>query len=70
MNHEQTHRARAVLLRDPDGMSDGESENGEAANARDLFAWLSREVRAACRAAADEHAALRGRIGCVSLAQS
>ena len=45
VNHEQTHRARAVLLRDPDGMSDGESENGEAANARDLFAWLSREVR-------------------------
>ena len=26
-------------------MSDGEAENGEAANARDLFAWLSREVR-------------------------
>ena len=36
---------RSVLLRDPDGMSDGEAENGEAANARDLFAWLSREVR-------------------------
>ena len=34
-----------MLLRDPDGMSDGEAENGEAANARDLFAWLSREVR-------------------------
>ena len=34
------------------------------------LAQLSREVRAACRAAADEHAALRGRIGCVSLAQS
>ena len=45
VNHEQTHRARAVLIRDPDGVSDGESENGEAANARDLFAWLSREVR-------------------------
>ena len=36
---------RARLPRDSSGaMSDGEADNGEPADARDLFTWLSREV--------------------------
>ena len=35
---------RARLPRDYGAMSDGEADNGEPADARDLFVWLSREV--------------------------
>ena len=39
-----TRTSRPSPPRLPGAMSDGEADNGEPADARDLFAWLSREV--------------------------